>query len=792
VWTVFLACEAQLQLQRGDAASAIASLGKAIDLLRPIAMSFESRGADHVEAALNFAQYLNQLGGSQEQASLPGEALRTYAECRHYLQRITLHVECHADEFPSDPVRSGLLNQARYVLGGVLANEAMLLQRWAEMLGPAASELPHFDFGKLLTLASQLQAFGDRQTRSIIQVLGSDLFKGVSRSASLSEAKASILRVAYGRMREALAISVGLQGWNYGSIQAMNCADLAEALAESAVVITDFREQAIGFAESARNLANLSLMCARMAEFKERSGSLDAAAEYWIKAVKHSRAHAIAASTTATADDLRRTYRGMVARAFDLLSRLGRAFECVALAETAKSVFFSLDIQHGIPGMRPTGNSALSARLEALLAERERCTKAFLENESGRGEAQGANNSRSPSEPDRIVTLDAEIAALRREIAATDPRIGSWTRWSDVHDLSAEELRNHLRDSNSVAIGAFSAGDDIHLYVVCVDDCVLCPTSLRRSEAAEAVNFFQQLAKSHHEMPLASVLDTLRERFPALAWIEEHAARLIKPATRYIIVAPDDALYGFPWAILAPAGRPLAQNAPIVIAVGLDSVLTSAKDTDAITSGQCLVLSDPLAGSHNSLPGAAEETRLIVENWGPSSVTVLVGAQATVRALAEAAPRSRLIHLACHGRFGGIGENSAELRLAPCNDQLTQTGILTPAEIVRSLDLTTCSLVNISACGVGRLRENDGAGVDGIVSAFLIVGARNVVGSVSALEDTAAATFSGRFYEELATGTLPAHALARTQLACLNGELGSRMRSPQYWAGYLVFCAAVK
>ena len=110
---------------------------------------------------------------------------------------------------------------------------------------------------------------------------------------------------------------------------------------------------------------------------------------------------------------------------------------------------------------------------------------------------------------------------------------------------------------------------------------------------------------------------------------------------------------------------------------------------------------------------------------------------------------------------------------------------------MRSLGLTKCSLVNLSACSVGRLREREGAGVDGVVSAFMIAGARNVIGSVSALEDTAAARFSGRFYEELVTGVSPAHALSRTQLACFNGELGQPMRSPQYWAGYVVFCVAV-
>ena len=782
LWSMVHGFEAQLLLESGEAAGAVVSLERAIELTRPRAASFESRGIGGAAEALNFASSLNQLAGTQDHARRPAEALRTAAECRRYIQRITDFIESHADEFREEWERTYLANQTRYLLGGVLANEGAHMMSAAQVLEQIAEAVPDLTFGDLVSLTAESTAFPD-EAQSVFRLLASDLLSSVPRAVTVDEARDFTLRLAYRRIKDALAISVELKGWNYGSIQARHCADLAEVLGEGDGVVAEYLEQAIQFAEVAGNLAELGPLCVRVAEFKERTGCLEAAADYWIKAVRHSRARAIAAAATVVAEDLRRTYREAVARAFDLLSRLGRKFECVALAETAKSVFLSLDIQRGIPGAQPSGSDGtLRTRLEVLLAERERCTKRLLEKEFGPGGPPGLGVGGIP-ELDRVATLEQEIAAVQDEIAAADPRIGSWTRWGDVHDISPTELRALLGESGTVAIGAFSMGEEIRLYVVSAGDCFLCPMALRRSDAMEAVGLSQ----------LEQGLRNLRETFPVFGWIEEHVGRLVKPDTRYIVVAPDDVLYGFPWGGLGAGGRPLIQDAPVVIAVGLDSVLTrDFPDGDPTSPGPCLVVSDPLAGSRQGLPGAAEETRLIVEKLGSSRVTALVGAQATVRAVAESARYSRMIHLACHGRFGGVGENSAELWLAPSEDDRTQTGVLTPAEIVRSLDLADCSLVNVSACGVGRLREKSGAGVDGVVSAFLIAGARNVVGSVFLLEDGAAAQFSGRFYEELVRGGSPAQALARTQVACWSGELGSGMQLPRCWAGYVVFCAAVR
>lgn len=789
--------DAYLLGQEGKLAQAIASAQKSIRIMQPRIADFEARGLSAIEEAVNFASYVNALGAFEDEFGHPKQALLSYGECRRYLQRIQGRLQAFTGEIDED-WRGHVLSQIRYSLGGVLANEGVLLKRAARIIKSAAERMWDISFGDLVDVASALGQVEEPidatdtssvspEVDSILAVFAVDLFDQIDRSLPLREAAIPILRLAYERTQEALAISAEIEGFNFGCVQARSCADFAEELGEPDEIVMGFLGRAIEFGECSGNLSELVPTYSRMSELKVRAGEMEDAAVFSAKTVSLSRAAAIAASGTGMIERLRGDYRRHVEFAINLEICLKREFECIAMAETAKSAFFSLELARGVPGGGPVAaDSDLGQRLSDLYVAREQLAEGLLH--AHRGELGVALDTQTQQWFDQIISLDAEIAAAQRELAAIDPRMGSWTRWSDIHDLTAEALRHYLADRSAVAIGAFSCGHELCFYVISADMCRLAPMRVPKDTAAEAALLFQNFIRRDPQPTLQEALQTLRDRFAPFRWLEECVVAFIDERTQYVVVSPEDVLYGFPWAALSPDGRPLVERLPIVSAIGLDSLLTTLPQSQSyFGGGRCLVVSDPLAGSEHGLAGTVEEARHIADALGTSRVVELTGSAATIPAFAGMVKDCLLVHIACHGRFGGIGSNSSELWLAPGGH--SATGLLSPAEIVRDLDLTGCALVNVSACEAGRLNSREGIGADGIVSAFLIAGARSVIAAISELDDDGAALFSGRFYREVASGANPLEALAQTQAACCRGELGEWMKAPQHWAGYVAYSA---
>jgi CHAT domain-containing protein len=77
----------------------------------------------------------------------------------------------------------------------------------------------------------------------------------------------------------------------------------------------------------------------------------------------------------------------------------------------------------------------------------------------------------------------------------------------------------------------------------------------------------------------------------------------------------------------------------------------------------------------------------------------------------------------------------------------------------------------------------------GQVPAWLIVGARQVLGSLVPIGDADALQFHSAFYRHLVTGYRPAAALAMAQRQAAAGELGPSLQSPDNWAAYVLYGA---
>lgn len=184
-----------------------------------------------------------------------------------------------------------------------------------------------------------------------------------------------------------------------------------------------------------------------------------------------------------------------------------------------------------------------------------------------------------------------------------------------------------------------------------------------------------------------------------------------------------------------------------------------------------------------ALPGSAEEVAAAVEwadRFGTKEKILLTGAKATESSFKKAAARgSSVIHLAVHGI--GDGKRPQNLALLLLRDQKTgDDGALLTEEVLKMK--ARSGLVVLSACdtGVGRVLGQEG--IANLSRAFLLSGARTVVSTLWAVDDTASVALMRRFYGKLAMGVPAREALTtakREMLATFGGTL-----RPYHWAAY--------
>ena len=138
----------------------------------------------------------------------------------------------------------------------------------------------------------------------------------------------------------------------------------------------------------------------------------------------------------------------------------------------------------------------------------------------------------------------------------------------------------------------------------------------------------------------------------------------------------------------------------------------------------------------------------------------------------------RMLHFAVHSAVDEDFPDRSALVLSRENDQ--EDGLLQAREIV-GLDLNA-ELVTLSACDAGAGRIEGVVGMNSLVQAFLMAGARSVVATVWDADDTFTAALMRRFYANLRQGFDKADALtlAKRELLHTNGPNAV----PFYWAGF--------
>ena len=224
-----------------------------------------------------------------------------------------------------------------------------------------------------------------------------------------------------------------------------------------------------------------------------------------------------------------------------------------------------------------------------------------------------------------------------------------------------------------------------------------------------------------------------------------------------IIIIPDRSLYRVPFAALRdqPGGKYLSESVRIRFVPSL-TTLKLIQDSPEKYHSQtgALVVGDPKVGEVlykgspldiTALPCARKEVEMVGRLLG---VQPLLGERATKQAVFQTINSVSLIHFAAHGN-AERGEITLSPNRATNNIPQEEDYLLTMSEIAQ-LPLRA-KLVVLSCCHSGR-GEIKQEGVIGIARAILGSGARSVLVSLWAIEDTATEQLMSRFYEHLVSG----------------------------------------
>ena len=256
-----------------------------------------------------------------------------------------------------------------------------------------------------------------------------------------------------------------------------------------------------------------------------------------------------------------------------------------------------------------------------------------------------------------------------------------------------------------------------------------------------------------------------------------------------IVIVPERSMFRVPFAALREeTGKNfLTEKFRIRIAPSLTTLkLIQDSPADYHSHTGALIVGDPKVGEVlykgapkdiTALPCARREVEMVGRLMG---VQPLIGEHATKQAVLEGIDSVSLIHIAAHGNA-----ERGQIALAP-NRRTDGTGIpqeedyLLTMEDISKVQLRA-KLVVLSCCHSGRGQINC-EGVVGIARAFLGSGARSVLVSRWALEDTATEQLMNQFYAHLADGESASESLHQAMKWMRN----NRFTKVSQWAPFML------
>ena len=202
-----------------------------------------------------------------------------------------------------------------------------------------------------------------------------------------------------------------------------------------------------------------------------------------------------------------------------------------------------------------------------------------------------------------------------------------------------------------------------------------------------------------------------------------------------LVVVPTRNLASVPWGML-----PRRRGLPTTVSLSSSRWVRGLQDR-----GQAQPLVVAMAGP--GLPLSGREVLDVAAIWASGTAVESIDSSAT--SLAAALTSNDLVHIAAHGTHNRDNPLFSSIRLAG--------GPLFAYDIPQDAQLA--EHIVLSACDLGLTTPRPGGEVLGLTAAFLSMGARCVVSSISRVDDTTAYATMRRYHELLAAGVDSAAAL---------------------------------
>ncbi len=563
-------------------------------------------------------------------------------------------------------------------------------------------------------------------------------------------------------LEEALEIAEEVESWESAGVQAHRLM-LLRSQRNDADGAMEVANKAVRFAARAGDLARLSTAHAFMGQQHALRGEsvraldhFEHAAEHWIRNqirkgiyLEHD------VTWIALADEALKT-----AQAAD---DPGRG---VMVAESLKEATTAASLARETP-FAPADDAASesSARLKELSREIEL------------HRLQEIWNPDDQTVRDAIEASKKAYDALKYEIGLRDPR---FARWVDATDIGLSDLQSVRRrilalGPRTTIVGFITNGPTLWTYAIWNEGALLELSSAEELDAARSDSVAAITDESLHASAGRVILDPLEPRLSQLQQ-DDH-----------LVICPGPFYAHLPWAALRFRGQSLCTRFHISVVPGIGS-LEACLDRPQPDHCALLALGGPHRPGLADLPHARSEAKSISAVFRDlgHETKYLIGPNATVTALLQRASNFSVVHIACHGEPAASQSERARLFLAP-DVAGGDSGVLAEDRIISELRLIPGCTVNLAGCWTARQIARKGPLLGGLVSAFLVAGARSVIGSLFPIDDENALAFQKQFYRAMANGAGVAEGLSRTQRMCIEGGLGEAMTTVEAWAPYVVY-----
>jgi CHAT domain-containing protein len=248
-----------------------------------------------------------------------------------------------------------------------------------------------------------------------------------------------------------------------------------------------------------------------------------------------------------------------------------------------------------------------------------------------------------------------------------------------------------------------------------------------------------------------------------------------------LLIVPDGPLHGTPFAALwsEELRRFLLEERPVGVLSRAPRVVepySARRSLSALVVGDPIV-TGPLAGTLQRLPGAADEAQQIANRY--SRATLLSGGIATRDRFRSAIEHADVVHFAGHALINESQPLMSWLLFSPSASDGPSEPLF--SRELLELDLVRRPMVVLAACSTAKGSTFRGEGPLALAWAFLDAGAHSVVATLWDADDRASRTLFVRWHEALLSGQSPVESLRAAQLALLRSA-SPEESSPRVWA----------